>query len=593
MKIALATVNQTPLDWGNNVKNILSCIAEAKLKQTDLLLFPELCITGYGCEDLFLATWFTNKALNVLFDEILPQTQGIAISVGLPLLHNKKLYNAACLIQNGEIKGFVCKQHLANDGVHYEPRWFKAWPKKVVSTFHYKHQEFPIGDLVFDFEGIKLAYEICEDAWHEETRPAIAHKTKGVQLILNPSASHFSFGKSKLREELVIQSSLKYNCYYLYANLLGNEAGRIIYDGELIIAGKGKLLTRNNLLSFEPYQLVFQNIDFNLSIENQEIGHIAKQESKEKEFLNASVLGLWDYMRKSHSNGFVLSLSGGADSATCAVLVNEMSKKAKKIIGNEAFEQKYPQILTCAYQSTQNSGEITFNAAKSLADEIGSVFYHLSVDEEVNSFSQKVGEAIGRNLNWQQDDIALQNIQARSRAPMVWMLANIQKALLITTSNRSEGDVGYATMDGDMAGSIAPIAGVDKSYIQQWLHWAENELNYRSLALVNQQAPTAELRPSGNAQTDEKDLMPYKIMQAIERLTIEEKHSPEEIQKILSLQLPDEENLVNYINKFFRLWSINQWKRERTAPSFLLDTFSVDPKSWYRFPILNGGFEGL
>ncbi len=171
------------------------------------------------------------------------------------------------------------------------------------------------------------------------------------------------------------------------------------------------------------------------------------------------------------------------------------------------------------------------------------------------------------------------------------MLANINNALLLSTSNRSEGDVGYATMDGDTSGSISPIAAVDKYFILSWLSWAEKNLDHPGLRKVNSLQPTAELRPQERTQTDEKDLMPYAVILEIEKLAIRDRRSPMDVFLILSEELELEPDILKgYIKKFFRLWSRNQWKRERLAPSFHLDEFNVDPKTWYRFPILSGGF---
>jgi NAD+ synthase (glutamine-hydrolysing) len=171
-------------------------------------------------------------------------------------------------------------------------------------------------------------------------------------------------------------------------------------------------------------------------------------------------------------------------------------------------------------------------------------------------------------------------------------LANLKNALLLSTSNRSEGDVGYATMDGDTSGSISPIAGVDKDFVIHWLQWAEKNLDRPGLREVNALTPTAELRPQERSQTDEKDLMPYSLLVEIERLAIRDRRSPLEV--FVALRKKNEfteAELKEYIKKFFRLWSRNQWKRERLAPSFHLDDFNVDPKTWCRFPILSGGFE--
>ena len=209
-----------------------------------------------------------------------------------------------------------------------------------------------------------------------------------------------------------------------------------------------------------------------------------------------------------------------------------------------------------------------------------------------------IEQAIGRRLDWKTDDLALQNIQARVRSPGIWMLANLRNALLLSTSNRSEAAVGYATMDGDTSGGLSPIAGIDKAFLRDWLRWMETDgpegaHPVAALAAVNQQAPTAELRPPGARQTDEDDLMPYAVLDAIERAAIRDKRSPVEVWQILQGEYPRHQarQLGNWVEKFFRLWCRNQWKRERYAPSFHLDDENLDPKTWCRFPILSGGFQ--
>ncbi len=613
LRIAGAALNQTPFDWTNNRSTILDAINEAKLNKIKILCLPELCITGYGCEDVFLSEWLPEKALEEL-RLIVPFCTDIIVSIGLPIRFEGHLYNCACLVENGKILGFTAKQFLANDGVHYETRWFTAWPAELIEEIQISETSYKIGDVLYEVEGIKIGFEICEDAWREQ-RPGIRHQQKGAQLILNPSASHFSFAKSILRYDLVIGGSEKFNCTYIYTNLLGNEAGRIIYDGEVLIAHKGNLIQRNDRLSFKNVNLVYADINF----QTGETSHEPLQHDdleKEYEFWEATSLGLFDYMRKSKSKGFVLSLSGGADSSACAVMVCEMVKKGVKELGVEKFITKggiadlinpseilslpfdeqvrkiMTKILVCAYQGTVNSGDETFHSAKELANAIGATFYHWPIDEEVASYTGKIETAIGRKLSWETDDITLQNIQARSRSPIIWMLANINRSLLITTSNRSEGDVGYATMDGDTSGSIAPIAGVDKHFIRSWLLWAEEKMGQSGLRFVNALTPTAELRPIERTQTDETDLMPYSILLEIERLAIKERKSPKVVFEILNERKVEDENLLRiHVKKFYILWTRNQWKRERLAPSFHIDDFNVDPRSWCRFPILSGGFE--
>jgi NAD+ synthase (glutamine-hydrolysing) len=249
------------------------------------------------------------------------------------------------------------------------------------------------------------------------------------------------------------------------------------------------------------------------------------------------------------------------------------------------------------YQSTRNSTDVTRNAARNVAQAVGAEFLAFEVDALVEKYIDLVSDAIGRKLTWESDDLALQNIQARARAPGVWLLANLRGALLLATSNRSEAAVGYATMDGDTAGGLSPIAGIDKAFIRRWLTWVETAGPeglgpIPALAAVNQQAPTAELRPQSHCQTDEADLMPYDLLDAIERAAIRDKHSPLEVYTLVRAEFPQyREQLGLWVERFFRLWCRNQWKRERYAPSFHLDDENLDPKTWCRFPILSGGFE--
>ncbi|HYG18490.1 MAG TPA: NAD(+) synthase [Ohtaekwangia sp.] len=601
LKIGGATVNQIPLDWKNNTENILEAIEEARKQQVKILCLPELCLTGYGCEDVFLSDWLSDRAKQEIL-KIRKYCDNITVSIGMPVRFGDITYNGACVISDQKILGITLKQNLARDGVHYEPRWFDPWPAGKVTDIHIGEDVIPVGDLIYEVHGIKIGFEICEDAWRKNNRPGYRLLERGVDLILNPSASHFAMGKSQLREEEVVRhGSEVFHCTYLFVNLLGNEAGRMIYDGDIIFAQQGRLLAVNKRLSFKSSVVLSCTIDFSAPSNSETITSLDTKDVNE-EVTQAVALALFDYLRKSKSRGFVLSLSGGADSSSCAFFVAEMVKRAAKELGWEAFCKAvaieetigaWPlavnKLLTCAYQGTINSSSTTFGAAKELAEAIGAEFHHWTIDDEVSSYTAKIENAIRRKLSWEKDDVTLQNIQARARSPIIWMLANIKRAVLLTTSNRSEGDVGYATMDGDTSGSLAPIAGLSKIFVLQLLQWAEKELGHTGLHAVNALQPTAELRPQERHQTDEDDLMPYAVLAAIERHAILERKSP--IQVFEAMKKDYEPALLKiHITKFFRLWSINQWKRERLAPSFHLDDLNVDPRSWCRFPILSSGF---
>jgi NAD+ synthase (glutamine-hydrolysing) len=447
---------------------------------------------------------------------------------------------------------------------------------------------------------------------------------------------------------LVLEGARAFGVTYVYSNLLGNEAGRVIYDGDAIIANGRQILACSPRFSFEEHTMVHVVVD----VESTRTAHGWKSSyrpdvndllgssitrdydfpaaslppgrafdgakavevaTKYEEFTCALTLGLFDYLRKSHSNGFVVSLSGGADSSAIASLVHLMVKAALRELGEGGLRRRLSyvpnieacstcaeftaRLLTTVYQATKNSSQTTRLAASTLASAIGSRHLELDVDELVEGYKRTVSDALGRKLEWSHDDLALQNIQARTRAPSVWLVANLEGALLLATSNRSEAAVGYATMDGDTAGGLSPIAGIDKAFIRRYLVWLEREGSKElgpvpALSVVNVQAPTAELRPSSEGQTDEADLMPYDVLDVIERAMIGDKRSPSDVFDVLRAEFPShgEAELLAWLERFYALFCRNQWKRERYAPSFHVDDANLDPKTWYRFPILSGGF---
>ncbi len=647
VKVAAAALNQTPLAWDQNKSHIVAAIAAARAKEVSVLCLPELCITGYGCEDAFHSPGLAKMAHAVLA-EILPETKGIIVSIGLPWLYRGALFNTACLIVDGTVRGLVGKQNLAGEGLHYEPRWFKPWPNDARAEVSVADQTCPLGDLLFDCSGIKIGFEICEDAWVAD-RPGAELAELGVDILLNPSASHFAFGKHHVRRQLVLDGSRAFQTNYVYANLLGNEAGRAIYDGDAMIASDGKLLARGERFSYHDFVLTTAVIDVDTTRTNRvpstNVNRVVEADTatlvrcdydfpeisaatptvtppawetgdwlKEEEFTRAIALGFFDYLRKSRARGFVVSLSGGADSAAVATLAARMVDLATLDLGQAGMLQKLAhiselqdcttatdivrQLLTCVYQSTRNSSATTLSAAREVAEGLHATFYTLDVDSVVQTYTDKISHTIGRELTWAGDDLALQNIQARARGPSVWLLANLKGALLLSTSNRSEAAVGYATMDGDTCGGLSPIAGIDKAFLRHWLRWMEVQGPaglgpFPALAAINQQQPTAELRPPESGQTDEEDLMPYMVLDVIERYAIRDKQTPIEILRRMQADFPDQTDgqLADWIERFFRLWCRNQWKRERYAPSFHVDDENLDPKTWCRFPILSGGYE--
>jgi NAD+ synthase (glutamine-hydrolysing) len=700
LRVAAGVLNQTPLDWSGNLQRVIQAIQQAKSHGVAILCLPEMCLTGYGCEDAFLAPHVQALSLQHL-QRVAQETRGMAVAVGLPVSHAGGLFNTVAMLVDGHVVGLAAKQHLAGDGLHYEPRWFKRWPAQQSVMIELAGQSLPLGDLIFDIGGCKVGFEICEDAW-VGSRPGAGLAQRGVDIILNPSASHFAFGKHEVRRRFVIEGSRAFQVSYVYANLVGNEAGRTIYDGDAMIASGGKLLAIGRRFSFADVEVTsalvdlkwtrmlrLQTASFQPQVQSQGTSRVVEVDftlpaatlvptapghpsatpatlaalhnvelvavscdlsteaddcststapmpdamldtlpTKELEFTYAVALGLFDYLRKSRSHGFVVSLSGGADSAAVTLLTWFSWYLAVRHLGPDGLLKKtrfipaVSELLTRAmaepkpgmnpaelaqqlahrtiwtvYQRTDNSGPVTEQAAQVIADWVGARHGVWDVQPQLELYHRLAESSLGRPLNWKTDDITLQNIQARTRSPGVWMLANLHNALLLSTSNRSEAAVGYATMDGDTSGGLAPIAGIDKNFLRHWLRWLAAEGlpglgPIPAVEAINNQQPTAELRPPQQSQTDEGDLMPYDLLDTIERLAIRDKMSPAEVLEHVAFQFSQytAESLKIWVGRFFVLFSRNQWKRERYAPSFHLDDENLDPKTWCRWPILSGGF---
>ncbi|MDD9945333.1 MAG: hypothetical protein OXU20_30095 [Myxococcales bacterium] len=375
--MASATLNQTPLDWEGNRGRILAAIDAARVQAVQILCLPELAITGYGCEDAFHGGWVAEQAWEIL-EELLPASVGMVVCVGLPVRERGHLYNGAALMVDGRLAGVVCKQHLASDGVHYEPRWFRPWEpgrRTVLGS-----ENVPLGDLCFEVDGLRICFEICEDAW-VATRPGRTALDRELDVILNPSASYFAFGKQEVRRRLVLEGSRAFGVAYLYANLLGNEAGRVIYDGGAMVAVCGELVNESPRLSFADFQLSVATVDVDQvrdyrarsggmagAARDDDDGFVvtsielevamapaaaaaapawdAGSDIKEQEFARVVALGLYDYLRKSRSRGFVVSLSGGADSAAVVCLVWLMCKLARTWFSTGAVRSTWHPGMT-------------------------------------------------------------------------------------------------------------------------------------------------------------------------------------------------------------------------------------------------------
>lgn len=649
VRVAAVALNQTARDWEGNQARILKAIETLRERQVSFACFPELCISGYGCEDGFGHPSTSQMALQSL-QAILPHTKGIFLNLGFPFFFRKAVYNCSAVIADGKLLGLLPKKDLAGDGIHYEPRWFKPWPDELVTTARCLGEEVPIGDLFFDVSGVRVGFEICEEAWSAD-RPGRRHSQYAIDLEFNPSASHFSLGKLQTRELFVREGSRAFGSAYIYSNLLGCESGRQIYDGGSLIAVDGKIVSRSERLTFDEVQVTSHEIDLDLMRSlfakkswytpehkqsdfcvnaemklpevsapvPEEAPPAAEWEASEtpifEETSRAIGLALFDYLRKSRSKGFIVSLSGGVDSSSVAVMVRLMCELSLAALGKEELVRRLGglgegeeisdageltrRLLTTVWQGTKNNSEQTQAAAKGVAEAIGSTHYEISVDAMVSGYQELVEKTLGISLNYDEHDLPLQNLQARVRNPFPWMLANLSSSLLLTTSNRSESALGYCTMDGDTSGGLNPIGGLDKAYLRRWLVWMEKHgpigcSHFPALSSVNALKPSAELRPQDSLQTDEAELGPYEVTSELEVAFMRYGKSPKEALALLERDFGKRyarEDLVHWTRKFFTLFSRNQWKRERLAPCFHVDHLNLDPRTWCRWPILNGGFE--
>ncbi len=311
----------------------------------------------------------------------------------------------------------------------------------------------------------------------------------------------------------------------------------------------------------------------------------------------ALALALRDYTRKTGIKTCCLALSGGRDSAMVALIVRQMHCYGRPDLDPAALAHQMGDRFLCAYLATENSGEKTREAARAVAEEIGATFFDGKVQPALTAAHEVVEAITGEPLEWDnpRHDITLQNIQARVRGMLIWTVANLHNALLLVTSNKSEAAVGYTTMDGDSSGGLAPINDVPKSLIKLYLEWARDFHGFRSLDKINAMEASAELRPPGREQTDEADLMPFAVLDQLMYAFVQLALDPLEILRRLwpAMKAHYDDDLARFaadVRKFVRLFCLAQWKRERTAISFRVTAFDLDPKTGFRFPPVQAPF---
>ncbi|MCX5804034.1 MAG: NAD+ synthase [Proteobacteria bacterium] len=560
-RVAIAQVNFTVGDLKGNCMRMIKFIERASELGVDIITFPELAITGYPPEDLLLKPKFIEDNLEALRELAKAVHDTVAI-VGFVDRIDGDIYNGASIIYSGKIKGIYHKALLPNYGVFDEKRYFKPGNKP----------------LVFRFGQLTFGVNICEDIWHSEG-PASIQALSGAKLIFNINASPYHEGKIKLREEIVRSQARDNKVFILYANLVGGQ-DELVFDGQsMVVDANGEVIAR--ALAFREDLLIVDLPDealMSAGLKRSEGGvkqtnnmiTIARERLHKKkvpisrgetrplkpvaEVYEALVLGLCDYVTKNGFQKVVVGLSGGVDSSIVATL-------AVDALGKE-------NVVGVFMPSRYTSQESEIDATK-LAENLSISMLNIPVDGVYRAYLTAFEPFFGGL----REDITEENIQARIRGNILMALSNKFGWLVLTTGNKSEMSVGYATLYGDMAGGFAVIKDVPKTLVYK-LAIHRNTSNPVIPERVLIKEPTAELRPN---QKDKDTLPPYDALDPILKAYIEEDKNLEEIVSFTQ-QKETVDKVLSMVDK-------SEYKRRQSPPGI-----KITPKAFgrdRRMPITN------
>jgi NAD+ synthase (glutamine-hydrolysing) len=520
MRLALAQINSVVGDLEGNRDRVLRRLEEAKEAGADLVLFPELVVTGYPPEDLLLRPSFVRAAEGTL-GEIALATRGIVALVGVPLLE-RDLFNACAVCAGGEVKAWYRKRFLPNYGVFDEDRYFA-----------------PGSDLLLLEHGRTLVGPtICEDVW-QPGPPATDLALAGAELIANISASPFHVGKDREREEMLVTRARDNACFLAFCNAVGGQ-DELVFDGHsLVLDDEGRVLARAPgfeecllVVDVDPEEVLARRLSDvrrrSLARERgtpqTETVHVgAPQPSRNGRRVEAVVaeplddleqmrlaleLGLRDYVEKNGFREVVVGVSGGIDSALVAAL---------------AAEALGPERVHCVSMPSQFSSEGTRKDARLLAESLGCPFEELPIEPVVDAFRATLAPVFGER----EPDLTEENVQARTRGVLLMALSNKFGWLLVATGNKSELSVGYATLYGDMAGGFALLKDVFKTDVFRLARHLNERAGHEVIPQsILDRAPSAELRAD---QLDEDSLPPYPALDRVLEAYVEQDRSREEL----------------------------------------------------------------
>ena len=569
LRIGLVQMNAWVGDLERNTQTILRALDQARERGVQVVAFPELAITGYPPEDLLLKPRFLQENQRAL-ERITTATTGLTAIVGFVDVEDH-IFNAAAVLHNGALAGVHHKMFLPNYGVFDEDRYFQAGK----------------GYSVFSLDGITFGVGVCEDVWYPEGPAYVQSLLGGAHLIVNINASPYSVGKWRFREKMLATRASDNGCLVAYLNMVGGQ-DELVFDGHSMIFGPGgQMLHRGR-----PFVEEMLVADLNLStvaharlqdprgrkqrraraaggmlVDRVRIppaagagpvplaaGEMASPMDRLEEVYAALVVGTRDYVEKNGFKEVVIGLSGGIDSAlTACVAVDALGKE--RVVG---------VTMPSVYSSSETRGD-----AELLAENLGIRFLTIPIQETFEAYKHQMAEAFAGC----QPDIAEENLQARIRGNTLMALSNKFGWMVLTTGNKSEMAVGYATLYGDMCGGFAVIKDVPKTLVYELSEY-RNRVSPAIPPSTIERPPTAELRPN---QKDVDSLPPYEVLDPILELYVEQDHSLEEI-----VSLGNDADLVRRI---IGMVDRSEYKRRQAAPGV-----KITPKAFgkdRRLPITN------
>ena len=530
IRIAMVQDNLVVGDTVSNAERIIAQAQSAAARGADIAVFPELALTGYPPEDLLYRDAFI-EACEAAVSHVAQSVEGIDVIIGAPTRASGALYNSALWIRDGDIIARYHKQHLPNYSVFDEKRYFDAGDEAVFVEMH----------------GVRFALAICEDIWQQDYDASLDYSEADCLIVIN--ASPFHIGKTAERERVVSNQAIRGAQSVLYLNLVGGQ-DELVFDGEsLACDANGDIVYRG--AAFEPASDLITvtadsvRCDLPLPAPRDEVAIV----------YDALVLGTRDFVRKNGFEGVVIGLSGGVDSAlTTAIAVDAFGAENVHTI-------MMPSMYTA---------DISRSDAQEEAEILGVTYDIIAIEPMVGAVTGSLADVFAGT----EPDTTEENIQARLRGLILMAISNKSGRMVLTTGNKSEMAVGYATLYGDMNGGFAPLKDLSKTLVYALCHY-RNSIGRVIPERVLTRAPSAELRPD---QTDQDSLPDYAVLDSILEMSVEQDMSVEEI-VAAGIDRADVERVVSLVK-------ISEYKRRQAAPGIRITrrAFGRDR----RYPITSG-----